>query len=213
MKLSRADKISIFLIIVVFAFAFYIYPTMPEKMPTHWNSTGEIDGYGNRFMGVFLFPIIMVFIYLLFLFIPKIAVYKESIASFKKYLEGFKLIMVLFFLSMYTATLLPNFGIKINMIQFIVPVIAILFYYIGHILPFIKKNYFIGIRTPWTLANEGVWEKTHKLGGKTFKISSLLFLTVLLSSSLMIWVVLGIVILNVFVLFGYSYFIWGKLKK
>lgn len=213
MELTRIDKVSIFLIVLVFALAFYIYPTMPEKMPTHWNAAGEIDGYGSRFTGVFLFPIITVFVYMLFLIIPNIAVYKESVASFKKYLEGFKLIMVLFFVSMYVATLLPLFGFKLNMTNFIVPVMAILFYYIGHIMPFIKKNYFMGIRTPWTLSSDEVWDKTHKLGGKTFKISAFLFLLILINSEIMFWMIMAIVLLDVIVLFAYSYYIWKKIKK
>ncbi|MCK5282948.1 MAG: DUF1648 domain-containing protein [Nanoarchaeota archaeon] len=96
MKLSKIDKIIIMLIVLSFVLAFSIYPSMPEKMPIHWNAGGEIDSYSNRFIGVFLFPLVIAAIYLLFLFIPKIAVYKKNIDSFMKYFEGMKLMMLFF---------------------------------------------------------------------------------------------------------------------
>ncbi len=212
MKLSRVDIVSIILIIGVLVIAFNIYPTMPERMPTHWNADGEIDGYGNRFVGVFLFPIIIVFVYLVFLMVPYMAVYKKNIESFMKYLEGMKLVMMLFFVSMYVFTLLSNFGIKVNMTYFVIPAIAIMFYYIGYVMQFMKKNYFIGIRTPWTLASDKVWDKTHKLGSITFRVNAVIFLVVLINSHLFVWVIMTTILLNVVLLFGYSYFIWKKEK-
>jgi uncharacterized membrane protein len=210
MKLSRIDIISILIIVAIFIIAFNIYPSMPDRMPIHWNAKGEIDGYGNKFMGVFLFPIIVLAIYLLFFFIPKISVYKKNLDSFMKYFEGMKLAMILFFSAMYVVTLLPNFGVNFNMSYFIIPAISALFYYIGYILQFSKQNYFFGIRTPWTMADDEVWDKTHKLGSITFRVNAFVILFALISSILFFWVFIVSILLNVVILFAYSYFIWKK---
>jgi len=58
--------------------------------------------------------------------------------------------------------------------QMMVPALGILFYYCGILIENAKRNWFIGIRTPWTLSNEKVWERTHKIGGKLFKIAGLI---------------------------------------
>jgi uncharacterized membrane protein len=208
MKLSRIDIISILIIVAIFIIAFNIYPSMPDRMPTHWNAEGEIDGYGNRFLGVFLFPIILLAIYLLFFFIPKISVYKKNLDSFMKYFEGMKLAMILFLSAMYVVTLLPNFGVNFNMSYFIIPAISALFYYIGYILQFSKQNYFFGIRTPWTMADDEVWDKTHKLGSITFRVNAFVILFALISSILFFWVFVVCILINVVILFAYSKFIW-----
>jgi len=167
------DKKEIFplaLIVLMFAVAIFSYPHLPEKMPVHWDSEGNIDGYGSRFTGTFLLPIITLVIYLVFAVIPYIAVYKKNIKSFYFYYFGFKLSFVLFFTLLYIVSLLPNFGFDINMTLVIMPMIAVLIYLAGILMTKSKRNYFIGIRTPWTLASDEVWNRTNKLGGTVFKL-------------------------------------------
>jgi uncharacterized membrane protein len=212
MKISIQDKISIAIIVLMFIGSFSLYTFVPDKMPIHWNAQGEIDGYGNKFMGLFLFPIIITVVYLLFLFIPKISVYKKNLKSFREHFEGMKLLLVLWFTGFFVVTLLPSFGINFNMRFFIVPAISLLFLYIGYILKFTRRNYFFGIRTPWTLASDKVWEKTHKLGSKTFIANGLIFLTALINQMLF-WINIILLLVHIFYLFFYSYFEWKKEKK
>ncbi|MCK5282949.1 MAG: SdpI family protein [Nanoarchaeota archaeon] len=107
-------------------------------------------------------------------------------------------------------TLLPNFGFSFNISYFVIPAIAILFYYMGHILKFIKKNFFIGIRTPWTLSSDDVWNKTHKLGSMTFKMNAIILLFALISPVIGFWIFIISVLVNVVFLITYSYYIWKK---
>ena len=186
---------------------------MPERMPTHWNAAGEADGYGNRFMGLFLMPIFLAGIYLLFLFLPKIMVYQENFDKFKKYFYGFKVVFILFFITIYIATLLPNFGVHINIAYIMIPALAFLFFYVGYMLKFAKRNYFIGIRTPWTLASENVWNKTHQLGSKLFKIFALIVLSAIFFPKTFVWFILIPVIALVLFLFVYSYLEYKKEAK
>jgi uncharacterized membrane protein len=212
MKLSKIDIISIILIFATFIVAFIIYPSLPEKIPTHWNINGEIDGYSSKLVGVLIVPITLAIIYTLFFLIPKIDPLKKNIESFIGYFEFFKLFMVLFFIAIYVITLLPNFGIVFNMTFFIVPAMAVLFYYIGYILQFMKRNYFIGIRTPWTLASDKSWEKTHKIGSITFRINAVIILLALINPLLFFWIFIISILLNVVFLVVYSYYVWKKEK-
>src|SRR3989344_9175428 len=166
--MDKKEIIPICLILFMFILAFYSYPKLPEKVPSHWNSSGEIDNYSNKFV-IFLIPIILLGIYLLFLIIPKIEVFKKNIDEFyKTYMFGFKLVLILFFMALYIFTLLVTFNYNLKINYFIFPALGVLFYYIGYMIKNVKRNFFIGIRTPWTLANDKVWKKTHELGGKAF---------------------------------------------
>ncbi|MBW2977699.1 DUF1648 domain-containing protein [Candidatus Woesearchaeota archaeon] len=211
--LNRRELIPIALIIIIFSVAVYLYPFMPEQMPTHWNAKGEIDDYGSRFMGLFLMPLITLGIYILFSLIPKIAVYKKHILGFDKHLYGMKIAFVLFLSAIYVVTLLPTFGYDINVAYFILPFIAALIFYIGYIIKFIKRNFFIGIRTPWTLSSGQVWDKTHRIGSVTFRINALIFLLALFYPEYSLWIILVPLLANVLFLIVYSYFAYQKVKR
>ena len=213
MKFDKKELIPITLITLLFAVSFYLYPKMPERMPIHWNAAGEINNYGNRFLGLFLMPVFLAAIYVLFLFLPRIMVYQKNFEKFKNHFYGFKIVFLLFFITIYIATLLPNFGINVNFGYIVAPALAILFLYIGYMLKFAKRNYFIGIRTPWTLANEKVWDKTHELGSKLFIIKAIVILSAVFFPKRMIWFILLPIIAVVSFLFVYSYILYRKEVK
>jgi uncharacterized membrane protein len=152
-------------------------------------------------------------VYLLFLFIPKIDPFRKNIVSFGRQLEIFKLVIVVFFLVIYGIIILQYWGLKFNIVYVLMPVMAAFFYYIGHIMKHVKRNYFIGIRTPWTLADDTVWEKTHNIGSITFKINAVILVFGLINPVLMFWIFIGSLAVNVVFLYAYSYYIWKKLKK
>ena len=173
----RKSEIIIFIIILMsFALGICLYPQMPEKMASHWNIQGKVDGYLSKFWGLFLMPFISLVLCLLFLLIPKIDPLKANIEKFRKYFDIFIILIILFLFYIYLLTIFWNFGLRFNLGQLMVPALAILFYYCGILVEKSKRNWFIGIRTPWTISNDRVWEKTHKAGGKLFKISALFVL-------------------------------------
>jgi len=208
--MNKKELLPIIIILIMFLIGFYFYPQFPERMPIHWNAKGEIDGYGSRFSGLFLIPLVSLGIYLLFLVIPKIAVYKKNIKDFSKYFFGFKLVFVLFFFCLYVVTILQTIGYRFSMNYFMFPAIAALFYFIGYILKFAKRNFFIGIRTPWTLSNDEVWNKTHFLGSKMFKIASIVAFFGIFFGKYGIWFIMIPILVGVLFLVGYSYLIYQK---
>lgn len=130
----------------------------------------------SKFWGTFLFPLILVGLALFFIIIPLIDPLRENIKKFRKFYDGFIVLFLIFMLSMHLFILLWNTGIQISP-NVIMPVgIGLLFFYIGILCENAKRNWFIGIRTPWTLSSDRVWYKTHKIGGNLFKIAGIIAL-------------------------------------
>lgn len=211
--MKKSNLIIIALIVLSFATALYIYPSMPERMASHWNAAGAVDGYVGKFWGVFLMPFISLAVLLLFLLIPRIDPLKANIEKFRKYFDGFIAAILGFFYYLYLLTLAWNKGYRFDMIQFLVPAFAALFYYAGILTERAEPNWFIGIRTPWTLSSPTVWKKTHQLGGKLFKIAALLGLAGLISPGYAIYFVIFPVVFAAVYLLFYSYFEFKKEKK
>ena len=163
------------MILLSLAVGIYLYPQFPFLMASHWNIQGVVDGYISRFWGVFLMPLVSFFMFLLFLVIPRIDPLKANVAKFRKYFDWFIVLIMVFFLLIYAFSLRWNLGgFKFDIFVFLPPASGILFYYCGILIENTKRNWFIGIRTPWTLSSDTVWDKTHKIGGKLFKYAGVL---------------------------------------
>jgi len=194
------------IVLVSFIIAIYFYPSMPERMASHWNAKGEVDGSLPKFWGLFLMPIVSLGMFLLFIFIPKIDPLKKNIEKFRKQFDMFIVMIILFLLYIYILTLFWNLDYRFDMTIMIVPAMGILFFYIGFLVEKAKRNWFVGIRTPWTLSNDVVWEKTHKLGGKLFKAAGVIAFFGIFFGEYAIWFVLVPVISVSVYLVAYSYF-------
>lgn len=164
------------IIIAAIAMSVLAYPRVPERMATHWGPGGQVDGWMSRTAGLSFAPAMMVGLTALFLVILLIDPLRKNIDKFFSYYAGFVVIFNLFLLTVHGWMILWNVGIQIPANVFMPIAIACLFFYIGIILTHVKPNWFIGIRTPWTLSNEIVWQKTHKLGGILFKIAAIIIL-------------------------------------
>jgi uncharacterized membrane protein len=211
--MRKANILVLAVILVSFIIGIVLYPSMPEKMASHWNEKNEVNGYMPKFWGLFLMPIISVILFGLFLLIPKIDPMKKNIEKFRKYFDNFMILIFLFMFYIYTLTLLWNSGYRFSMISLMSPAFAVLFYYAGVLIQNAKQNWFIGIRTPWTLSNEKVWDKTHKIGGKMFKISGILSLGGIFSGNYAIFFVLVPIIFTAIFTLVYSYVVYVKIKK
>ena len=172
----------------------------------HWNASGVVDGYSSRIWGLFLLPLISVGLFLLFLAIPRIDPLK-NIGKFGKHYWGLVVSLLAFLLYLDSLVISWNLGlVSFSMFQALAPPIGGLFYYLGVVTENAKRNWFVGIRTPWTLSDERVWDRTHKLGGKLFKICGLLALFGIVSESFALFLILAPIILVSIYLTTYSYF-------
>lgn len=147
----------------------------PEQMASHWNANDQVDGYMSKFWGVFMMPLTALGMFLLFLVIPLIDPLKANIATFRGVFNLFIAFLIGFMLYIHALTLAWNLGYTgFKMSQAMLPAMGLLFILIGYLLRQAKRNWFIGIRTPWTLSSDTVWEKTHQLGGALFMLSGAL---------------------------------------
>ncbi len=213
MRFTKVHWILLAMILVSFLIGIYFYPKMPAQIASHWNTRGEADDYLSKFWGLFLMPMISGLFFLVFLIIPKIDPLKANYQNFKKYFDWFFVFLIGFFLYIYLISIAWNLGHRFNMTIFMVPALAVLFFYVGVLISHAQRNWFVGIRTPWTLSNEVVWEKTHKLGGLLFKIVGVVCLLGILFEPYAFWLIIIPVILAGLYLVVYSYLEYQKQMK
>ena len=213
MPLRRSEIVALTIAIASFVVGFFVYPELPEKVASHWNITGQVDGYISRFWGAFLMPFVTLGMFLVFLIIPKIDPRRANIEKFRKYFDWFIIALFIFLFYIYLITLLWNLGNHFNFIPFFLPALSALFYFVGIMTEKAEPNWTIGIRTPWTLSNETVWQKTHKIAGQLFKVSAFVSLFGLLAGEYAFWFVIGPVFLSAFYSIIYSYFAFQKEKN
>lgn len=166
-------------IVVTWVVAFIYEPKLPDQVPTHWNSAGEVDGYTAKPWGVYMLPVVSTVMSLFLLALPQIAPKGFKLDTARKIYDIIVLVMAVFMLGVMVLSFEAGLDKKIDMGQWIMVGTGLLFVIIGNYLSKVPKNFFLGIRTPWTLSSDVVWNKTHRLGAWTFVIGGLV--TILLS--------------------------------
>ncbi|NLM38295.1 MAG: SdpI family protein [Firmicutes bacterium] len=205
----------IFLIIAaVFLLGVIVYPALPEQIAVHWNIAGEPDGYGSRFFGAFGLPLFSLGLYLLLLFLPVIDPRRRNYAQFTRVYRWIKLGFVLFMLGLHLVTLAFNLGYRIDVGIFVSLGVGLLFALLGRGMPQIEPNYFVGIRTPWTLASARVWTKTHRLGGQLFFWSGVaLVIGTVLPARIRFWLLMVLAVGCALATMVYSYLCFRQEKN
>ena len=172
MNTKTTSIIVLTLIAIALVAGLALWNQLPDQMASHWNSNDQVDGYISRFWGVFLMPLITLGMFVLFLVVPGIDPLKANIAQFREAFNMFIALMVAFMLYVHGLTLVWSLGYQdFKMSAAMLPFMGILFIAIGYLLRQAKRNFFIGIRTPWTLSSDSVWDKTHQIGSILFMVS------------------------------------------
>lgn len=175
MSTKTTSIIVVILIAMAVLAGVLLWNQLPEQMASHWNTNDEVDGYISKFWGVFLMPLITLAMFGLFIALPNIDPLKANIASFRGAFNLFIVIISVFMLYIHGLTLAWSLGYQgFKISAAMLPFLGILFMYIGYLLKQAKRNFFIGIRTPWTLSSDSVWDKTHQLGSVLFIVSGAL---------------------------------------
>lgn len=201
---------SITLIAIAVLAGLLLWDRLPDPMPGHWNAAGEIDGYISKFWGVFLVPIISIALTGLFLIIPRIDPLKANIAQFRAAFNWFIVVFMAYMLYVYALTLVAALGTPFNMTLMLLPAVGLLFIGVGYLMSGAKRNFFIGIRTPWTLSSDTVWDKTHKLGSKLFMLGGVVTILCAFLGESGIWIMLAAMLGASFVPVVYSYVLYQR---
>ena len=144
-------------------------PTLPEQIPTHWNIRNEVDGYGGKWT-LFMMPVMMVGLLVLFYFLPALSPKSFEVDSFRPaYLYIMMLVVGLFAymqaVLLYTVRQSVLKGPPVPLGQVFIAGMFLFFGLLGHVIGKVRKNFYIGIRVPWTLASDRVWNDTHRMAG------------------------------------------------
>jgi len=208
----KTEFFPLLLVILTLTAAVYFYNNLPERIPTHWNVQGQVDAYGSGKVQSVVLPLVAVGIYILFLLLPYLDPKKERYEQFSKVYHIFKNLILGLFIIIFFITSFNGLGYNLPVGVIIPSLIGLLFIILGNYMGKIKMNWFMGIRTPWTLSSEEVWNKTHRLGGKLFILGGLLMISqtfILVSWRMPVFAVM--IVILVFGTMGYSY--WAFLKE
>jgi uncharacterized membrane protein len=188
-------------------------PFLPAQVPIHWNAAGQVDGYGGPLTAALLPAAIGTAVALLTPLLPRLDPRGKSYAAFG---DTYALIMnalMLFFVALQLITLGFALGLPLDVARLLMAGVGLLLAVIGNELGRVQPNYFVGIRTPWTLADPEVWRRTHRVGGRLFVgLGVLITLTALLlpPQAAAPVVLVGTLGLTAFV-FAYSWWQWRQL--
>ena len=173
MKTSRLNLVSLGLVLASWLLTVLLYRRLPELVPTHWDARGVANGFTPKPIGPFIMPMITTAVYALFLVLPRISPRGFDLERFRGPLAILQLAITGFMCFATMLALLAGVGIAVPMGRALFAGIGLLLVVIGNFMGKLTKNFFIGIRTPWTLASDEVWLRTHRLGGKLFVVAGL----------------------------------------
>ena len=202
------------IVLLPFIYLAYIWNNLPEQVPMHWNLKGEIDDWGSKYSLIGMTFLLPVLTYVLLMVVPKIDPKKRIEAMGGKYYQ-FKFILVTFMSALALVIMYISNNQKLSNPSMIVILLGILFVFLGNYFKVIKQNYFIGIKTPWTLESEEVWKLTHLLAGKMWVVGGIVIVicSLVVPENLNFYFFIGITLVISIVPTVYSYLIFKKLKN
>jgi uncharacterized membrane protein len=166
MNIRTANRIGAAATALAFGAAGALYSRLPERVPTHWNWRGEIDGWTAKPLGPFVMPLAMAGVLALMAAVPRLSPKRWGVEPFESVYALLQTVMTAFFAVMTGALLLAGLGRAPAMSRVVDVAAGLVLAVVGNFLGKVTKNFFVGIRTPWTLASDEVWLRTHRLGGK-----------------------------------------------
>ena len=188
----------------------FIYNKLPDKIPSNWGINGEINEYQGKSF-VYITAIFPLFIHLLLKVLPKVDPKRESFEKHKKGYSIISITIIVFIILMHWVTIIYSLGYDINIPMSVQILIGIMFLAMGNYMPQIRHNYFLGIKTPWTLASESVWKKTHMVGGYVFFLIGLIFVfSGIVFTNISFYIAIGATIVSTIGLTAYSYLLYKK---
>lgn len=178
-----------------------VYGFLPERVASHWNARGEADGFSSALSGILFLPAVMAAVGLLMMGIPHIDPLRENVESFRAEYNMIVVAIAGFMLYLHILTLLWNLGVSFSMNSLLAPGFGGLFFLMGEMLTKARRNFFIGIRTPWTLSSDRVWQRTHERGAMGFKVAgALTLLSILLPQWAVLFMIGPVLIVAVYTL-------------
>ncbi len=162
------------LVLVSIAVSAGFVGVLPETVPVHWGLSGEADRHGSRWELLLLMPILVGVISGALLAIPLLGPMRRNLELFRETYARIAVTLVAALLVVQVIILLKAAGHDLSIGNALCVVLGVLFASLGNWMGKLRRNFYVGIRTPWTIANDEVWERTHRLGGRLFALHGVL---------------------------------------
>ena len=213
--MNTSERLSIAALFVAFAAgaSALLAPELPARMVSHWNAAGEPDGTLPKALGLWLLPTVSSVVLLLFALLPRFDPLGENVREFRPYYDWFAVVLTAYLFVLHAGVLAFNLGFVFDFTALVLAGVAGLFYYAGVLLTHARRNWVVGIRTPWTLSSETVWDRTNALGGRLFKLTAVLSLVGLLFGDDAIYFLLVPALATAAITVAYSYLLYARLDR
>jgi uncharacterized membrane protein len=207
---SKIEVVQIGIVAAMFTLAALAWSSAPERIPVHWTFSGDIDRYGSRFEGLFGLPLVTLAMYLVLRFLPRIDPGRSNYRTFATTyaIVGTAVLVVL--AATHGLVLLSIRGRAVNVGTAVPMLMGALLIVIGGVIGKVRPNWFVGIRTPWTLSSKTAWVRTHRIGGWLFILLGVLVIvasSVFGPGALRLIIPVGVVGIIAWS-FVYSYLLW-----
>ncbi|KAB2495207.1 SdpI family protein [Priestia endophytica] len=191
-----------------------LYNKLPSQIPMQWGVDGTVNSYAPKLQAAFTHNGILLFLYAVLVLSPKMDPRKQNYPKFSRSYRIITLAIMLVLFLLNISVLLASLGYNLNVTTITPILVGILFIILGNYMQTVKPNFFIGIRTAWTLSNEQVWRKTHRLGSKLFILGGILFfVTPFVPEQLLFPLIISIILAVVLIPTLYSYVQYRKITK
>jgi uncharacterized membrane protein len=212
MTRKQANLVSLVFVAVSFAVVAAFWGRLPDPMPTHWNWRGEADGFLPKPWGPLLLPLVQLGVFALFAAIPALSPRGFRVDKFGPTYARLVVLVVGFFVPFNALVVAAALGGRIGMQRAPIVLVGALFVGLGNYLGKTTRNFYVGVRTPWTLASPEVWTRTHRLAGWLFVIAGFVMMAGALLVANGAVVVLAVTIPTVLVPVVYSYVVYKRLE-
>lgn len=187
-----------------------VYPDLPAEMAIHFDAGGEPDSYLARPFAAALLPALGFGMLGLFAVIPRLDPLGENFAAFERYYDLVVVVTVAILAYVHALVLGYNLGYRFEIERLLAPVLAVAGVTFGYVVENAKQNWFVGIRTPWTLSDEEVWAETHERSGVLFKLAGLIALLAVPFPEYFVYLAIAPLALAALVPTVYSYVLYRR---
>lgn len=174
MNIRNGFLVSLAIALAAFVFSYVLSASMPDVVPMHWNAAGQVDGYGSKSTGLYFLPGMMLGLAFLMLALPKLSPRKFEVENFEStYATVFVLVMAMMGV-LHVVIVRGAAGQVADVTKTMMIVLMLFFAFMGNWMGKVRRNFYMGIRTPWTLADERVWDVTHRVASRVWFFGGLI---------------------------------------
>lgn len=212
MKPTRTLIVSAVFVAIAVGVAIWLYPRLPPRLPVHWDTSGQANGYAPRFWGAAMWPLLIAGLAAVTAVLPAISPRRFEITPFAGIYDLLMLAIQGVMLVIGMAALLAGAGYALPMSTIAPLAVGVLLMVLGNYMGKLRRNFFMGIRTPWTLASEAVWERTHRMAGWLFVLGGAVMVVAALAGAVRGRLLLAVIVVVALVPVVYSYFVYRRLE-